>query len=193
MPPKQKVHCSPCDLKHQRPVGRNCKRNTGTVETGNAHSIVEPSLPNLAAPVTPADTQSTAASSTQSVPNLQMFDKVLETLGGISQQISAIDRRVQQNERAIAGQSDSPAASSLQSPSVPTGPNVAIGRPVSSQVVAPDQSIVPSLQFLQTDSMIQSQVDNRMVAINHLGDQRLHPGKLVSQRGGGGRGSPCTN
>ena len=76
----------------------------------------------------------------------------------------------------------------------PTGPNVAIGRLVSSQVVAPDQNIVPSLQFLQTDSAIQSQVDNRMVEINQLGDQRLHPGKLVSQRGvvwcGGGGGPP---
>ena len=69
---------------------------------------------------------------------------------------SLIDKRVQQNERAIAGQSDNPVASSSHSPTVPTGPNVAIGRPISSQVVTPDQSIVPSLQFLQTDSMIES-------------------------------------
>ena len=106
----------------------------------------------------------------------QFFSKLV----GLSDQISAIDRRVQHNEQAIAHHTSTAQASTSGTPTVPTGPSVAAVRP-SNDTNLNVSPLVPSIDYLKANQEIQNQVHGRVQQLQHLNESQ---GKLFSQRGG---------
>ena len=69
---------------------------------------------------------SASVGATNIIPDVSQ--QILSKLVGLSDQITAIDRRVQQNEQAIAQHTSTAQTSTSGTPLVPTGPSVAAVR-----------------------------------------------------------------
>ena len=123
----------------------------------------------------PLASASTSASTPAIVPDVSQ--QILQKLVGLSDQITAIDRRVQHNEQAIAQHTSTAQISTSGTPTVPTGPSVAAVRP-SNEPSSNPNSLVPSIDYLKSNQAIQHQVDGPVQELQRLNENRVHRSPL---------------
>ena len=165
MPSKQQVYCSACEIKHSRPVGRNCRKGSNVTPT--AFSVEPTAVPSTStANVNPIATQ----------PPLDLSAEILKQLTNVSDQLSALDSRVRSNEKALADQTATQTAAVLPANPLASGTSVApvrdvgpsVGASASYVVLNPDKAVVPSVDFIRTNPRVQDQVDHRVSDLRQL-------------------------
>ena len=185
MPGKQLIYCSSCNIKHPRPVGRNCRRSP----------IAPPSAMALSVQSSPVGHDSNAAPQPSTSNDLQL--QILAKLTTVADKVESIDQRVAHNKRAIAAQNSENSSVSTRFPIASVPQNSAPAK--SSQDLTPSASahlgataaaavqeepLLPSVDYLKANPQIQAQVDNRVRELHQLHDLNI-TGNFRSQRVGG--------
>ena len=105
MPLKQNTHCANFNIKHPQPVGWNCGRKADVNVAGNDLSFVDHLSLNwrllILGKVLQIEILFTVLKRQNSdvqTGNKVLLGKMLDTLTSLSQQFTAMDRRVQENE-----------------------------------------------------------------------------------------------
>ena len=161
--------CRSCDKSHVRPVGRNCKKAKVGNATAMAVSVSGPSIPTVTA--TPTATNRVS----------DKDDLILQTLTSINEKLNSLDGRVRQTESALADRT-----THLSGPSINVSEESEIqnSNVVNSCPAAVSTAVVPTTEYLRSNTDIQRQVDARFVELQNAQGPQSTSRKLKSRRGG---------
>ena len=155
--------CRKCEETHRRPVGRNCQRAQVSDTADISGNVAGPSHLDLSV---------ASSASATSMPGQDVSSILLQKLTAMQGQLNSMDERIRRTE---AGMSD------RTTERAPTAPTVTPTEPSVAKNFESSDSLVPSVDFLRTNSLIQQQVE-ACLQDYHTAGVLQGQGKLRSQR-----------
>ena len=168
---KQKYfHCSKCDKKHQRPVGKNC---AAPLPQEESYSDLDTSVSSIADSTEVAETSSSVG--TQDVNML-----LLQEMKSLSSKMTVMEKRLEMTEKQLQTTTTMKVPQDKGKKIRRKGP--AVPQPQTSEDESSEpEMVMPSKKFIKEDHKIQEQVKARMEELKNI-NERDSQGKFKSQR-----------